>query len=38
MVIFLDGRLNRPLIVGCIYNANNMPPWRCRPTKRKAAS
>ncbi|MBZ2207612.1 type VI secretion system Vgr family protein [Massilia soli] len=24
---FLDGNINHPLIIGCVFNANNMPPW-----------
>lgn len=27
VVQFLDGNVNLPLITGCVYNANNMPPW-----------
>jgi type VI secretion system secreted protein VgrG len=27
VVQFLDGNINRPLVTGCVYNENNMPPW-----------
>lgn len=27
IVEFLDGNPDRPIITGCVYNANNMPPW-----------
>lgn len=27
VVQFLDGNIDHPLITGCVYNANNMPPW-----------
>lgn len=27
VVMFLDGNCDRPLIVGSVYNAANMPPW-----------
>ena len=27
VVQFLDGNIDHPLIIGCVYNANNMPPW-----------
>jgi type VI secretion system secreted protein VgrG len=33
VVQFLDGDVNRPLIVGCVYNANNMPPWELPANK-----
>ncbi len=33
VVVFLDGNVNRPLIVGCVYNANNMPPWELPANK-----
>lgn len=33
VVQFLDGNVNRPLIVGCVYNANNMPPWELPANK-----
>ncbi|QDG70168.1 type VI secretion system Vgr family protein [Janthinobacterium tructae] len=26
-VQFLDGNVAMPLIIGCVYNARNMPPW-----------
>ncbi|MBW3512129.1 type VI secretion system Vgr family protein [Janthinobacterium sp. NKUCC06_STL] len=26
-VQFLDGNVSMPLIIGCVYNARNMPPW-----------
>jgi len=32
-VLFLDGKLDRPLVVGCLYNANNMPPWELPANK-----
>lgn len=27
VVQFLDGNIDHPLITGCVFNANNMPPW-----------
>ena len=24
---FIDGCVDRPLVVGCVFNARNMPPW-----------
>ena len=27
IVDFLDGNPDRPIVVGCVYNDNNMPPW-----------
>jgi type VI secretion system secreted protein VgrG len=33
VVQFLDGNINRPLIIGCVYNANNMPPWELPANK-----
>lgn len=27
VIQFLDGNIDHPLIIGCVYNANNMPPW-----------
>jgi type VI secretion system secreted protein VgrG len=27
VVQFLDGNIDHPLVTGCVYNANNMPPW-----------
>jgi type VI secretion system secreted protein VgrG len=27
VIVFLDGNIERPLIVGCLYNALTMPPW-----------
>jgi type VI secretion system secreted protein VgrG len=32
-VQFLDGDVNRPLVIGCVYNANNMPPWELPANK-----
>jgi type VI secretion system secreted protein VgrG len=33
VVQFLDGNIHRPLITGCVYNANNMPPWELPANK-----
>jgi type VI secretion system secreted protein VgrG len=33
VVQFLDGNVNRPLITGCVYNENNMPPWELPANK-----
>ena len=27
VVQFLDGNVSMPIIIGCVYNARNMPPW-----------
>ena len=27
VVQFLDGNVSMPLIIGCVYNQRNMPPW-----------
>ena len=27
VVQFLDGNVSMPLIIGCVYNARNLPPW-----------
>ena len=27
VVQFLDGNMSMPIIIGCVYNARNMPPW-----------
>lgn len=32
-VLFLDGKVDRPLVVGCVYNSNNMPPWELPANK-----
>lgn len=28
VVQFLDGNIDRPIVVGVVYNRQNMPPWR----------
>jgi type VI secretion system secreted protein VgrG len=33
VVEFIEGDPDRPLVVGTVYNANNMPPWACRRNK-----
>jgi type VI secretion system secreted protein VgrG len=34
VVTFLDGDPDRPLITGCVYNGNNLPPYaKSEPTK-----
>lgn len=27
VISFLDGNIDHPLVVGCLYNASHMPPW-----------
>lgn len=27
VVVFVDGDPDKPLVVGCVYNGNNKPPW-----------
>ena len=33
VVMFLDGNIDRPMIIGCVYNASNMPPWELPANK-----
>ncbi|WP_229219984.1 type VI secretion system Vgr family protein [Rugamonas fusca] len=33
VVTFLDGVCDRPLVIGCVYNAANMPPWELPANK-----
>lgn len=32
-VQFLDGNVAMPIIIGCVYNARNMPPWELPANK-----
>lgn len=33
IVEFLEGNPDRPIIVGCVYNADNMPPYKLKDQK-----
>jgi type VI secretion system secreted protein VgrG len=33
VVMFMDGNCDRPMVVGSVYNARNMPPWNLPENK-----